>query len=85
MYIFREAAKRKRTECENEVAKLGEMLAAAKREVHNLETASREVRAAEARFEELTYKYEEEAKRHQDAARRLDEEADMLDPDRYLQ
>ena len=83
MYIFREDAKRQRTEHETEVAKLGELLDFAKREVHNLETASREVRAEEARFEQLYYKYEEEAKAAEDAARLLDEEADRLEG--YLQ
>ena len=49
MHEFREEAKRKRTEQETEVAKLGELLEFAKREVHNLETAMRENREEEAK------------------------------------
>ena len=63
------------------MAKLGELLEFGKREVHNLETAMRENRAEEAKFEQLVYKFEEEAKVAEEEARKLDGEADKLERD----
>ena len=78
-YLFREEAKRQRAQQETEVAKLGELLEFAKREVHNLETAMRDNRAEEAKYEQLEYKFAEEAKSAEEEARKLDEEANKLE------
>ena len=64
---------------ERRVAEMAEKLATYKREVANCETASREMRQDEARFEQMVYKLEEEAEKATKVAEVAEQEANRLE------